>query len=261
MLMLSNKLGVLYDHRNLLMNFVSKEVKLKYKNSVLGFLWSFMNPIIMLCIYTFVFKYILKLQIQNFELFLFSGLLAWNFFNLSITMSSQSLLNQSNLIKKIYFPREIIPLSIVLSNLLNYFVMSLIVVIATLITEHSISQYIYLFPLIIVCTILFTSGIALLVSLITVKYRDVSYLIEVVLLFLFYMTPIVYSPDLVPEQYVNIINLNPVTQLVNLHRSVLLPNYLLEWTSVIVYVFVSLIVFFIGYALFKRGEMQIVENL
>lgn len=259
--MIFQRVTQLFAYRSLLMNFVSKEIKLKYKDSFLGFLWSFMNPLIMLFIYTFVFKYILKLQIQNFELFLFTGLLAWNYFNISINMSANSLINQGNLLKKIYFPREIIPLSIVLSNLLSYFIMSLIIIVATILVTGDLSDYIYLYPLVLVITVLFTTGISFIVSILTVRYRDVSYLVEVILLFLFYMTPIVYSDKLVPEEYQSIIAGNPLTEMVNLHRAIFLPSVDLHWDQLAIFSCISIVVFLIGYRVFKKGEMGIVEKL
>ncbi|AWB46186.1 ABC transporter permease [Paenibacillus sp. CAA11] len=259
--MIFHKMTQLFNYRSLLMNFVSKEIKLKYKDSVLGFIWSFMNPLIMLFIYTFVFKHILKFQIENFELFLFAGLLAWNFFNISINTSANSLIYQGNLLKKVYFPREIIPLSIVLSNLLNYFIMSVIIVVATVIVEGGLSVYIYLYPLVLVTTVLFTTGISFIVSILTVKFRDISYLVDVILLFLFYLTPIVYSNELVPKEYASIINGNPITEMVNLHRAVFLPTVDLHWDQLSIFTCLSIIVFLIGYTMFKKGEMGIVEKL
>ncbi|MFC7679255.1 ABC transporter permease [Paenibacillus sp. GCM10028914] len=251
----------LYEYKSLLINFTNKEIKLKYKNSILGFLWSFLNPLVMLGIYTFVFKYVIKIQIEDFELFLFSGLISWTFLNSTIVMSSNSLINQGNLIKKVYFPREVIPLSVVFSNFINYMVMIVIIFLATLLIQGEVSSHIYLLPLIIGITILFTTGLSLIVSIMTVKYRDVSYLVEVLLLFLFYMTPIVYSQELVPTEYLYLISLNPFNWMVSLHRAVFLPGINFEWTDFNALFVVSLLVFWIGYSLFKKKEMSIVEKL
>lgn len=255
-----NNIRNIYAFRELLINLTVKELKLKYKNSVFGFVWSFLNPLLMLMIYTFAFKMILKVPIENFGLFVFAGLAPWLFLQGAVTHSANSLISNGNLIKKVYFPREIIPLSIVGANLFNYLIISLVLIVATLIIEGGLTLGVLLYPLGLSVLFLLTSGLSLLVSSLTVRYRDLAHLVEVFFTVFFYLTPIIYSVSLIPKDYQVYVLANPLTGLVDLHRAIYLGYPVEQWWAILLTAAIAVLVFVVGYTVFKAREAQIAEE-
>jgi ABC-type polysaccharide/polyol phosphate export permease len=249
------------QYKELLINLTAKELKLKYKNSALGFLWSFLNPLLMLLVYTFAFKYVLKIKIDNFPIFLLAGLLPWTFFQASVQGSTNSIVANSNLIKKVHFPREIIPISIIASNLINFVIMFLVLIVALFSFEIRIGMTILFLPLVFALLAVFTIGIALALSSLNVLYRDVSHLIEVVFMIWFYITPIVYSIDLIPQNYRNLLLINPMSLVIESFRSIILHNNLPNATYLLGLFIYDIIVLFIGTAIFRSIEKSFAEEI
>jgi lipopolysaccharide transport system permease protein len=210
-------------YRELLFNFAKKELKVKYKNSVLGFFWSLLNPVLMMLVFTFVFTYTpLRAAapgIDNFPVFFLAGLLPWNFFNASVTASTTSIVGNGALIKKVYFPRELLPLSILVANLVNFaleiLVFTLLIVASGFFIPRFLGFYVFLPWLLLLIPILFvfTFGISLLVAALNVYLRDIQHLVGILLMVLFYSIPIIYlMPDL--GKYTVIYTLNPMVTIV-----------------------------------------------
>lgn len=256
-----NYLKQIISFKDLLVNLTTKELKLKYKNSIIGFLWSLLNPLMMLMIYSIAFKIILKIQVENFPVFVFVGLLPWMFVQGSISQSTNSIINNQNLVKKVYFPRAIIPLSVVLSNFISLLINFIILFAALLFFKIQLTSSLILLPLILFITLLMVSGISMFLSSITVKYRDVSHLVEVIFMAWFYLTPIIYSSAMVPEPYHSYILANPMTGIIELYRTVLLYGkfpHLTELTLPLIY---SCVVFLLGLLIFFKKENKLAEEL
>lgn len=249
------------QYRELLLNLIKKDIKIKYKNSILGFFWSLLNPIMMLFVYTIAFNIILRIKIENFPLFLFTGLVPWIFFHGSLTASASSIFTNANLVKKVYFPREIIPLSVVGANLFNFIMTMVIVFIVLLLYGIPVYSKIYLLIPIIVLHLLLTAGLSLIFSAITVKYRDVGHLLEVFLSALFYLTPIIYPLDMIPEQYKTWIILNPLTAIITLYRRVLFETTLPSLDLWLIAAIVALFSIVIGHLVFNRLSPSFGDNL
>ncbi|MBB6698277.1 ABC transporter permease [Clostridium algidicarnis] len=254
-----NRIKEIMKYKELLFNLTRKELKLKYKNSVLGFFWSFLNPVVMLLVYTFAFKYVLRIQTENFAVFLLAGLLPWTFFQMSVQGSTFSLISNSALIKKVYFPREIIPLSLVFSNFVNFLMTFVVLFISMFIFKVKISIALITLPLVLLIFLMITIGLCLLLSSINVVYRDVSHFVEVLFMAWFYLTPIVYSFDLVPDKLKIITMLNPMTLVVETLRDCMIRgempriSYLLGMTAF------AIIFMLVGHKVFSNIEKIFAE--
>src|SRR5688572_21431481 len=201
--MLSN-LAKLFRYRGLIQTLVVRELKARYRGSTLGFFWSFFNPLMLLLVYTFVFKVVLRdahpPEIEPYALFLFCGLLPWTWFSSSLTESSNVLISGGNLIKKVLFPAEVLPIVTVLANMVHFF-LGLPILAAFLLYYRASLEPIELvwFPLVVLVQLLLTVGLALIVSALTVHFRDIKDLLANLLTFWFFATPIIYPMAAAPE--------------------------------------------------------------
>ncbi len=251
----------IYKYREFLKTSVIKEFRGKYKKSFLGVLWSFINPLLQLLIYTLVFSTIMRADIDHFTVFLVVALIPWNFFNTTIVSAASCIVNNSSILKKIYFPREILPISIVTSNLINFLISSIIVIIALIISGIGLSWYIIFVPFIIIIQYIFSLALSLFISAITVYIRDLEYFINVLMMLWFYLCPIVYSAELIPKQYEKIFNLNPMLHLINSYRDVLYYQSLPRIKSLLILFVISSLLLILGYKTFKNLEKRFVEEL
>lgn len=206
-------------YRELLRNLVIGEIKVRYKRSVLGFVWVMLNPLLMMLILNMVFSGLFKVSTQNYTAYLLSGIILWSFFAQSTSTSITSLMGNSNLIKKVYLPKAIFPFSVIMSATIN-FVFSLVpLFIIFLITGTSPSAYIYILPVCIILVLMFSFGISLILSTLTVFFHDTKYIYEVLLLAWMYATPIFYPESIVPERFRLILHLNPFYYFLSVFRA------------------------------------------
>lgn len=190
---MADRVRELYSYREILLNLVRKELKVKYTASVLGAVWSVLNPVVFLAVFTFVSK-VLGNNMDNYPVFLLSGLLAWNVFSVSLNAGPQSLISNANLVKKVYFPREVLPLSTVGVALFDFVLQSAVFFLFILATGTGFElSVLWLYVPAFVAMIVFTTAVTLLVSALNVRYRDVQHLIGLGLLVWFWLTPIVYG--------------------------------------------------------------------
>jgi ABC-2 type transport system permease protein len=221
------RLGV-FQYRELLKNLVIKDLKVKYRNSFLGFLWSLLNPLMMIVVYSVALKYILRVQVENFPLFLIVGILPWNLFSGTAMASTEAIIGNANLIKKISFPREILPIAAVFFHLAQFLLALLVFFPALIFLGAPWTPAITAYPIVLLLQVTFTLGVALLLSAVTLSYRDVKYLTEVALMILFWMTPIIYHLPMVPEQVRWLFELNPMTAYITAYHEML---YWGRWPS------------------------------
>jgi ABC-2 type transport system permease protein len=254
----------IYDSRQLLFNLTSKELKLKYRNSVLGFLWSFLNPILMLLVYTFAFRLIMRQTIPHFTVFLLCGLLPWSFFAAGVMGSTTSIIGNANLIKKVYFPREIIPLSIIFSNFINFVITLLILFVAVIVSGVPIGLPLAMLPVVLLLILGFTIGLSLILSSLNVLYRDISHLVEVIFNLWMYLTPIVYPLSLLdghPPIFKRLIMLNPMTLIVECMRSILYTNTFPYYLYILALIIIDFVLIFFGFRLFRKIEVVFAEEI
>lgn len=200
-----------YKYRFLIKNLVLKDLKLKYQGSVLGVVWSLLRPLLMIGVYTLAFKFVVRIQMENYVYFLLVGLLPWNFFQGAVMASTGSIIDNGSLIKKILFPRATLPISTVLFNLAQFLLaLAVFLPLFFLLGGLSFQWKIFLFFPLVVLHLLFTTGIAFLLSALTSSFRDVVHLTEVGLILLFWVTPIIYSITMVPAKFQYLMKLNPL---------------------------------------------------
>lgn len=219
------KLTMRHDiHRfwELLWGMTEKELRARYKYTAFGFLWLVANPILQMLIIGFVFTFFMKEPVEHYYYFLFIGLLVWNFFSLSLSKATPSIVFERSLIKKAYFPRAVIPLSIILSNFIHFTLAFLLFLIPILplgtFTITTIPNLIGAMG----CLILFTSGLSLLTCALNVRFRDVNFFVQAILMLWFYTTPIVYSLTQMPFQLLWLWRFNPMTSIMQLFQHALL---------------------------------------
>jgi lipopolysaccharide transport system permease protein len=206
----------------LLWGMTEKELRARYKYTIFGFIWLVANPILQMLVIGFVFTFFMKEPVEHYYYFLFMGLLIWNFFSLSLTKTTPSIIFERSLIKKAYFPRAVIPLSIILSNFIH-FVLAFFIFLIPISFLGTLSMT--TLPYMIGATgflLLFTVGMSLLTSALNVKYRDVNFFIQALLIVWFYATPIVYSLSQMPTHLLWIWRFNPMTSILQLFQHALL---------------------------------------
>ncbi|MCX6758084.1 MAG: ABC transporter permease, partial [Candidatus Nealsonbacteria bacterium] len=211
----------LYGWRDLLFALTTKELKTRYKSAFLGFLWAFLNPLLQMAVLSIVFMFIVRIPVKNYPLFLFCGLLPWTFFSQSLISGTGSLTANRDLIKKSAFPREILPLSVILSNLINL-ILSLAILLPAILIFANISWPLILLPFAILLHVIFTVGIVLIASSLDIYYRDVSFIIQALTMAWFYLTPVIYPLSMVPQRFAGLYAANPMAGITSLYRFALL---------------------------------------
>jgi len=227
-------LAELWCYRELLFTLVVRDLKVRYRNSVLGVLWSLGNPLLMMAVFTLVFTVMTPSNIEKFPIFVLCGLLPWNFFSASVIGSIRSIVDNAPLIRKVYFPREVLPLSVVLSNMVNFLIALSVLFAFILAFQMPITPWALLLPVVILVQVLFTCGIALILATVNVFYRDTQVIMEVAMLAWFFLTPIFYPIDILPRNYhlgeitIDVWRwmymLNPMASLIATYRVILYGN-------------------------------------
>lgn len=214
-------LFALFSHRELIRNLVRKDLKLKYRGSVLGFVWSLVNPLALVVVYTLAFKYILGVRQPGFPFFILIGVMAWSFFANSATMSTGAIIEGGSLVKAVRFPRAVLPIATVLFNLAQYVLLLLVFLPLMFVVFRvpSLTQLL-MFPVFLAMQVAFTVGIALTLAAATAYFRDVRHFVDIALLMLFWTTPIVYPVSQVPEWLRAPILLSPMSPFVIAYHSI-----------------------------------------
>ncbi|EKQ50539.1 MULTISPECIES: ABC transporter permease [unclassified Clostridium] len=256
-----NGLKELYNYREMLSNLVKKDLRTRYKGSVLGFLWTFANPLFQLIVYTIAFSMILKSDIPKYYMYLFVALVPWLFFSTSIISSSMSIIGSKDLIKKIYFPRIIIPISAVNGAFLNMIFTMIVVFIALIFSGIGISKYILFLPVIMILEYLFALGLAFIVSALNVYFRDLEHILGIVTMGWMYVTPIFYSIDMVPKQFLTLFNLNPMTPIIAAFRSILYYQTMPDLSHMGMILAWSVGFIVAGYLIFQKLQRNFAEEL
>lgn len=259
-------------YRELTANLVLRELKARYKGSVLGFFWSLLNPLGMMLVFTFVFTVMMpNTQLPKFPIFFLCGYLPWQFFSSGVMASMGSIVGNSNLVKKVYFPREVLPLSTVLAALVNFMLAMVVLFAALLITRTQLSPYLWLLPIVIGIETCFVLAIALVLSTLNVFYRDTMMIMDVVMQAWFFLTPIFYPIEILPRSYELLgINLdihrlmyilNPMASLVAAYRDLLYWGYRTNLDFLLRTGATAIIALLIGYLFFLRFRGRLGEEV
>ena len=251
----------IYNYRELLKNNVKKEIRGKYKNSALGVIWTFLNPLLQLLVYALIFPLILKTTQPYYVIFVCVGLIPWTFFTTSVSQSAWTIIANGNIVKKVYFPREILPISVVTSGMVNFLISTLIIVAFCFIYGLGLTKYIVFFPLVLIIQYILQLGIAFILSAATVYFRDLEHFIQIVLQVMFYATPIVYAGDTIPEAFRFIINLNPMAHIINGYRDIFYNQTMPDLKLLGILLAISLVFCVVGYFIFRKLQKGFAEEL
>jgi ABC-2 type transport system permease protein len=275
-------LSEIWGSRELLQNLTNREVRGKYRRTALGQLWSLANPIAAILIYTFIFSFIFRLPAQvgdpsglnNYALWLVCGLLPWLFFNRVLTLGVDSLVLNAGLIQKVYFPRIVLPLSLANATFFTWILEMGVLVVALSLLGSFVLPWLPLLAVFMAVFALFSVGVAMLLSIANVYFRDLSYLLTIVLQFWFYLTPILYPVDMVATQsdrlgalagtsvtLLNLYQLNPVEGFVEIFRNLLYDNAMPELSRILIALAWALGAFGAGVWLYSKKERQMAELL
>lgn len=256
-----NLFANLYNYRELLKSNVKKEIRGKYKGSFLGVLWSFVNPLLQVLVYAIVFPYIMRVNTPNYLQFLIVGVIPWTFFTTVMSQGMITVRLNSGIVKKVYFPREILPISVALSGLVNFFISCIIILVFCVGGGLGISWHLALLPLVGIIQFVLSLGLILALSAINIYIKDTEYIITFIINMLFYATPILYPITLLPEKIRWIMNLNPMAVIINMYRDIFINHQLTDIQQVIYIVVVSLVFFVIGILTFRKLEKGFAEEL
>ena len=251
----------LYNYREILKTSVKKEVRSKYKNSFLGVVWSFLNPLLQIVVYAIIFSLILKNKQENYAIFLCCGIIPWTFFSSAINKSAFTIIENGNIIKKVYFPREIIPISVVIAEAINFLISTIIILGFVIIGGIGITKYLLFYPIILITQYVVIISIAFVVSSICVYFRDLQHFIGIILQLLFYATPIIYSQDNIPSEYQWILEINPMTYIINAYRDIFYYQKAFEILPLIILLFIGIVTSYVGYKIFYKLQKGFAEQL
>lgn len=245
-----------WRYRELLGNLIKREIAQRYKQSILGYAWIILNPLFQLVVMSFVFSLILRVKSFDvpFIIFLSVALLPWNFFANSLVSSTNSLVDNRSLITKIYFPREILVIASIVAKLVDFGFSLIILVLFFIIFKIPVTIYFVWFIVILLIQIIFTLGFSLIVSALNLFYRDIQYLLSMILMLWMYLTPIMYPVEMIPERFRFIFKLNPMAVIVNAYRQVLLGGSGPNLGSLSLALFLSIFTFLFGFYIFKKLE-------
>lgn len=251
----------LYNYREMIWMLVQRDLRGRYKGSVLGFLWTFLNPLLQLAVYTMVFSVIMRSGIEKYYLFLFVALIPWIFFSTSVQGGSMCILSQSSLVTKIYFPRQILPIAHVTCCFVNM-LLSFLVVLVVVGIANGLNLLVlpYLIPIMLVEYML-ALGLTLLLSGLTVFLRDIQYLLNIIVMAWQFLTPVMYSMDQVPEQVQGIFLANPMTAVIIAYRDVLYYKTAPDLRTMALAMGMGLLFLVIGWLSFEAMQKHFAEEI
>ena len=251
----------LYKYREFLKTNVKKDIRGKYKGSFLGVLWSFINPLLSVLVYAIVFSQIMRFDIDNYVIYLITGVLPWTFFTSSINMGMTSILYNASIIKKVYFPRSILPISSVSSCLVNFLISCLVILVFVLFSGIGITIHLLWLPLIALVQYFLCLGIVFFLSAVEIFVRDLEHIINFVLSMAFYVTPILYKAEQVPKNLRFILKLNTMAYIIDAYRDIFYYGVMPDISSLLLVFLVSIIVMMLGYKVFERLQRGFAEEV
>lgn len=256
-----NILKDLYNYRELLKTNIKKDIGGKYKKSALGILWSFINPLLQIAVYAWVFQVILKSDIENYVVYLCCGIIPWQFFSAVVLRGAATIVDNGNIIKKVYFPREILPISVVSSECVNFCISTIIILGFVIFGGIGLSINILWYFLILAIQFIVSIGIAFITSSLTVYFRDLQHILGIIIQLLFYATPIAYSIKQVPENLQWIVKINPMSYLIDGYREIFYNKAMPDFSGLGIALSIGIGLCIIGYFTFKKLERRFAEEL
>lgn len=266
MLQMIKEIHAISKWHELLWQMVVREVKSRYKQSILGYFWVILNPLAQMLVMSFAFSVILRIPTNAtsnipYSIFLFVALLPWNLFANSLSSASGSLVSSASLITKVYFPRTILVLSTILAKIVDFLFASIVLIVYMVIYQIPITiNILWIIPIFFIQQ-LFTLGLSLFFAASNLLYRDIQYLLSLILTLWLYLTPVIYPADLVPAKFKILFQLNPMAVIINAYRQTILGGGVPNYSSLVIALLVSLIVLLVGLSYFKSREKIFADNI
>ncbi|HEY7317523.1 MAG TPA: ABC transporter permease [Candidatus Binatia bacterium] len=253
--------GKLIHIRDLLFTLVARDMKLRYKRSILGIAWSLLTPLAQLAVYYLVFKVLLPLNVPNYVAFLFSGVLVWGWFQMSLFQATTAIVDNRELVKRTGFPAAILPTVTVTSHLIHFLVALPILFVLLVLGGTQITSAILALPLVIAIQFILTLSLAYFTATFYVAFRDTQYLLGVLLNLLFFLTPIFYQASALPAKYQTLYHLNPMVHIVEFYRTILLSGKLPDVSALLFLTIPTIVILLLGYHVFVRASSHFVDEL
>lgn len=257
-----NAIKELYEYRTMISSLIKRDLRGRYKGSVLGFAWTFLNPLLQLAVYTLVFSAIMRAGIEDYYLFLFVALIPWIFFSSSVSAGASCIMAQKEMVKKIYFPREVLPISHVTCQLVNMFFSFIVVFAVLIISGKGLNPIALLYlPIVIIAEYLLAISITMIVSAVTVYLRDLEHILIIITMAWQFLTPVMYSTDMVPEELRPIFNLNPMTPIIVAYRDIFYYKQIPEIGTLLHGFLFSVVLLIVGWIVFGRLKRHFAEEM
>lgn len=245
----------------LLKELVARDIKIKYRRSVLGVLWTLLNPLCMMVVLSVVFSNLFKFDVENFPLYLLSGQVIFTFFSDSTTSSMSAIINNASLIKKIYVPKYLFVLSRIFSSFINLLASFTALLLVMVVMRVELHWTVFLVPIPMILLVIFCLGFGLVLAAITVKFRDIMHLYSVFTTALMYLTPVIYPLSILPDWLRPIVRINPITNILLMFRDVMLYNSWMDWKSLLIAIIEAIIILIIGLRVFYKNQDEFILNI
>jgi len=246
----------LWGYRELVYFLAWRDVKVRYKQTVLGVLWAVLQPFFTMVVFTLLFGQFAKISTDGIPgpIFYFSALVPWIYLSTTVSNAGMSLVSNSNLLTKIYFPRIILPAAVALSNLMDFFIGSALFIGFMVYYEIPLGWSLFLWPSLVILLVLLSLSLGVFLAALNVKYRDFKYAIPFAIQLLLFATPIIYPASMVPEKFRWLVALNPLSGLIEAFRYALVPSRAIDWELLWLSIGITAVLFVAGVAYFKRAE-------
>ena len=251
----------LHLYRVLIQTLVVRDLKARYRGSTLGLLWTLLNPLLQMAIYALVFSVYIRNEMQRYPAFLLCGILPWTWFSSALFLGTTAIIEGSSMLKKVFFPPQVLPTVIVISTFINFLLSLPLLFGMLLLFGVTFGWSLLALPLIMVAQFALTLGLTLIISAVSVRYRDIPPILGHMLMFWFFLTPIIYPVSSVPERFRALVSLNPVTPFFVAYQEALLYNRLVSWQTFGVMLCLGAAVLLIGVLVFERLRWSLVEEV
>lgn len=255
------KMQEIYKYRQMLESLVLTDLRTRYKGSFFGFFWTLLNPFLMLIVYSIVFKFVVRIEMENYTAYLFIGLISWFLFSQSVTAGAGIVVRNAGLVKKIYFPKEILPLSVVLGGGINYLFSLLVLFPILFFYKIQLGWPLILLPLILIIHMLFSLSLVMLISSLNVFFRDLEHIMGVITMAWFYLTPIVFTSSMIPEKLAWLFNLNPLKVIIDSFHQILFYNEMPNFIHLGIVLIFSIVLLRFSFYVFGKLSRNFAEEI
>lgn len=252
----------IYAYREMILSLVKRDLKGRYKGSVLGFFWTFLNPLLQLAVYTMVFSTIMRVGIDDYYLFLFVALIPWIFFSTSLTGGAGCILAQQDMVKKIYFPREVLPVAYVTSQFMNMLLSFIVIFCVLIFSGHGLYlKAVLCLPVVMAVEYMIALGFTMAMSALTVYIRDLEYILGILAMAWQFLTPIMYAAEQVPVEIHWIFSLNPMAYVITAYRDILYYSKMPKLETLLSAAVLGVVMLVVGWISFCRLQRHFVDEL